>query len=148
MTIKKKFLLALLVTLIGIQFIRIDQSNPPVDQSKDLIALHNPPENIEKMLRNACYDCHSHETKYPWYANVAPASWLLADHRNHGRHHLNFSIWGEYSEKKYKHKLEECVEMVEEGEMPMTSYVMFHEEAKLTEEQKEALLSWFMQLGR
>ena len=140
---KKKILFGLLALLVIIQAFRIDQTNPPVEREKDLITVTQPPEEIAVMLKNACYDCHSFETSYPWYANVAPASWLLADHRNHGRKHLNFSVWGEYSEKKYKHKLEECIEMVEEGEMPMDSYVWFHSEASLTEAEAEKLLEWF-----
>ena len=96
------------------------------------------------MLKETCYDCHSNETKYPWYSNIAPISWLVADHRNEARHHLNFSIWGDYSQKRKDHKLEECIEMVQEGEMPMDSYTWFHPEAKLTEDQKQYLLEWFM----
>lgn len=141
---KKKIGIGLAVVIVVIQCIRIDQTNPPVEIEKDVITVTQPPAEIASMLKNACYDCHSFETKYPWYSNVAPISWWVGDHRNDGRKHLNFSIWGEYSEKKYKHKLEECIEMVQEGEMPMDSYVWFHPEAKLTDQQTEQLLNWFM----
>lgn len=140
---KKKIGIGIVAILIIIQFFRIDQTNPAVEIKKDIITVTKADDKIASMLKSACYDCHSHETKYPWYSNIAPISWLLAEHRNDGRKHLNFSIWGDYSEKKYKHKLEECIEMVQEGEMPMDSYVWFHPEAKLTEDQKQYLLEWF-----
>ena len=140
---KKKIFIGIGVLLVLIQFIRIDQTNPPVEIEKDIITITKPDEKIVNMLKDACYDCHSHETKYPWYSNVAPISWLLADHRDHGKGHLNFSIWGEYSKKRKDHKLEECIEMVQEGEMPMKSYVWFHPEAKLTDGQQQYLLEWF-----
>ena len=129
--------------MVIMQFFRIDQSNPAVEQQKDIITLTQPSEEVAALLKDACYDCHSHETKYPWYANVAPISWMLAHHRDEGREEMNFSVWGEYSEKRSHHKLEESIEMIEEGEMPMESYVWFHPEADLSKEQKELLMEWF-----
>ena len=141
---KKKIFIAIPLLLLIIQLFRIDQTNPPVEFEKDIITITKADDKIVTMLKEACYDCHSNETKYPWYSNIAPISWLVADHRNEARHHLNFSIWGEYSQKRKDHKLEECIEMVQEGEMPMDSYTWFHPEAKLTEDQKQFLLEWFM----
>ena len=97
---------------------------------------------ITNTLKIACYDCHSNQSAYPWYTNIAPVSWWVKNHINEGSHHLNFSEWGTYSEKRKKHKLEECIEMVEEGEMPIDSYLWTHSDAKLTKEEKEALISW------
>ena len=141
---KKKILIAAPILLIVIQFFRIEQINPPIQIEKDFINITKPDGKISEMLKNACYDCHSNETKYPWYSNVAPISWLVADHRNDGRKHLNFSVWADYSQKRKDHKLEECIEMVQEGEMPMDSYTWFHPESKLTDNQKQYLLEWFM----
>ena len=142
----KKLLIIVIVLLVAIQFITIDKTNPPIDMSKDFISLINSPSELGTVIKSSCYDCHSHHTKYPWYSNVAPISWLIKDHINNGRNHLNFSTWADYSEKKKDHKLEECIEMIKSGEMPMNGYVMLHDEAEITHEQKMKLISWFSEL--
>jgi len=138
----KNVSLALLVVLIVIQFFRIDKEIPAVDKSKDFIEVTNPPLEIAKLIKTTCYDCHSYETQYPWYTNVAPLSWWIADHIEDGRGHLNFSIWTEYPEKRALHKLEEFYEEVEEGEMPLSSYTLAHGEAKLSKEDIDKLVAW------
>lgn len=140
---KKKILLVLLAAFIVMQFFRIDTTNPTFEAKNDFIAMTNPPEEVTQILRAACYDCHSHETKYPWYSQVAPISWWVKHHIDEGKEHLNFSEWGTYSEKKADHKLEECAEEVEEGEMPLDSYTWVHGEAKLSIDQKETLEDFF-----
>ena len=142
----KKLLIIVIVLLVAIQFITIDKTNPPIDMSKDFISVINSPSDLGTVIKSSCYDCHSHHTKYPWYSNVAPISWLIKDHINNGRNHLNFSTWADYSEKKKDHKLEECIEMIKSGEMPMNGYVMLHDEAEITHEQKMKLISWFSEL--
>lgn len=145
-TTTKRILLGVLVVLIAIQFFQIDKTNPPVRQEADFIRLVQPPEAVVSILRTSCYDCHSHETKYPWYTSVAPINWWIRHHIDHGREHLNFSTWGEYSEKKKDHKLEEAVEMVGEGEMPLPSYLWVHRSADLTDSQRKMLSDWFASL--
>ena len=142
----KKILIIFIVIMILIQFITIDKENPISDESKDFITINNPPEEIVETLKNACYDCHSNKTKYPWYSNVAPASWLIKEHINNGRRHLNFSIWEDYKEAKKEHKIDECIEMIKSGEMPMKGYVLFHSEAELTNEQKSSFIYWLREL--
>ena len=139
----KKILIVLLVIFGVMQFFRINKTNPKVEKAKDFLAIAQPPADIEKIIRSACYDCHSNETVYPWYSNVAPVSWFLEHHIEEGREHLNFSVWGDYPEKKANHKLHECEEEVEEGEMPLNSYTWTHGDAKLSSEQKEKLADWF-----
>lgn len=139
----KKVLLVLLAAFIVMQFFRIDKSTPEVKAADDFIAISKPSESVEKILRDACYDCHSFETEYPWYAEIAPVSWWLDDHIKDGRKHLNFSVWGTYEAKKADHKLDECIEEVEEGKMPLDSYTWTHSDAKLTSEQKEELNKFF-----
>jgi len=139
---KKKILIGLIAFLILIQFIRVDKTNPPVEIQNDFITLTNAPEEIVSLLKTACYDCHSNETTYPWYFNVAPISWWAKDHVNDGRKHLNYSIWGTYKKERQDHKLEEMYSEVEEGEMPLSSYTIMHGGAKLTAEQKTALTEW------
>jgi Haem-binding domain len=138
----KKIIIGLIVLLIAIQFFRIDKTNPPVDQTKDFIALTKPSAEIEGILRTSCYDCHSNETTYPWYMNVAPLSWWLKHHVNEGREHLSFSTWGNYSEEQQQHKLEEVLEEVLEGEMPLSSYTIVHKETALSPAQQEKLAAW------
>ncbi|MDH5366140.1 MAG: heme-binding domain-containing protein [Cyclobacteriaceae bacterium] len=139
---KKKIVIALGLVLVIIQFFRIDKENPSYEMENDFIMITNPPELVKGILKNSCYDCHSFETKYPWYTNVAPVSWWIKHHINEGRDELNFSEWATFELKRKNHKLDEIVEMVEEGEMPMSSYTWMHSEARLTDEQKTALINW------
>ena len=139
---KKKILIGVVLLLVIIQFFRIDKTNPKVVLENDFITISNPPGDIAAILKTSCYDCHSNETTYPWYTNVSPIAWWVKHHINEAREELNFSEWGTFKEKRKKHKLEECIEMVEENEMPLESYLIPHTEAKLTEVQKTELLSW------
>ena len=139
----KKIVIGIIVLLVIIQFFRIDKTNPTIIQENDFISITNPPENIKNLLKTSCYDCHSNESTYPWYTNVAPISWWVKQHINEAREELNFSEWGTFTEKRKKHKLEEVYEEVEEGEMPLKSYLIAHSEAKLTTEQKNELVAWF-----
>ncbi len=136
-------LLGLVAFLIIAQFFPIDKTNPTSDASMDYLTMTKPSAEIAEMIKVSCYDCHSNQTEYPWYTNVAPVSWWIKDHIDHGRKHLNFSEWGTYSDKKIKHKLEECVEFVEETKMPLMSYWVAHSEAKLSEEQRASLVAHF-----
>lgn len=143
----KYIIISLLAILVIIQFFRIDKSTPPTDPVKDFIGVEVPPAGVEKTLRTACYDCHSHETEYPWYAEIAPVSWWLADHIEEGREHLNYSVWSDYSIKRKKHKIEEMIHEVEDGEMPLSSYTLSHSDANLSDQQKEELITWLKKLN-
>ncbi|MCC7297195.1 MAG: heme-binding domain-containing protein [Bacteroidia bacterium] len=142
----KKIALFLLLVFALIQFIRIDKTAPNSDPKKDFLAMNSASDEIKNILKIACYDCHSSQTVYPWYSEIAPISWWLKDHVNEGRKELNFSEWGNYKSRKQDHKLEECAEMVEEGEMPLNSYTWTHKKAILNEEQKGTLVRWFNSL--
>ncbi|MDO9000908.1 MAG: heme-binding domain-containing protein [Bacteroidota bacterium] len=142
----KKIVIALIFLLVIFQFFRIDKSTKPIDLKLDFISITNASPEISGILKTSCYDCHSNQPSYPWYTNIAPISWWIKHHINEGSHHLNFSEWESYSLKRKNHKLEECVEMVEEDEMPMTSYTIMHGNAKLNASQKQLLLSWFKSL--
>ncbi|MCB0747630.1 MAG: heme-binding domain-containing protein [Ignavibacteriae bacterium] len=139
---KSKILIALVLLLVIIQFFTIDKTNPPAQVDKDFITISNPPAELASMIKNSCYDCHSNQTKYPWYSNVAPVSWLLKNHIDDGRKHLNFSTWSEYDLKKKDRKLDECVEMIQSGDMPMKPYVFMHSEATLNDIQRNQLVKW------
>jgi hypothetical protein len=139
----KNIAIFLVIVFLLIQSIRIDKTIQPIDPSKDFISLTSPNPEIANILKIACYDCHSNQPSYPWYTNIAPVSWWVKHHINEGSHHLNFSEWGTYKEKRKNHKLKECIEMVEENEMPMSSYTIMHKEAELTEAQKLQLVEFF-----
>ncbi len=140
---KKRILLGIVIVFLGMQLFRIDMKNPSVNYQDDFITMMNPPAEVETILRTSCYDCHSNETSYPWYSNVAPVSWWVEHHIEEGREELNFSEWGTYDAERKDHKLEECAEEVEEGEMPLQPYTITHDEAKLTGAQKELMEEWF-----
>ena len=146
MSKSKKIIGVIVLAFVLIQFIRIDKSVPEFDKSKDFIAITQPPVEVANILKNACYDCHSYNTKYKWYAEIAPVSFFIKYHINEGRDELNFSLWGDYAQNKSDHKLEASVEHVEEGEMPLWSYRIAHPEAQLSNAQKEQLMSWFKSL--
>lgn len=139
----KKISLFLLFVFILIQFIRIDKTNAAINSQDDFLTISSANSEVSKVIKSSCYDCHSNESTYPWYTNIAPVSWWVKNHINEGRGELNFSIWASYSEKRKNHKLEECIEMIEEGEMPMSSYTIMHGEAKLTDAQKLELVDFF-----
>lgn len=147
----KKILIVIAVVFVGIQFVSVDKSVVEADPQNDFIVATNAPENVANTMVSSCYDCHSNQTNYPWYSNVAPISWWVQDHVNEGREELNFSEWKSYSDKRKKKKLEEIIEEVEEKEMPLSSYTIAHSNAKLSEEQEEDLIKWVeylqMQMG-
>ncbi len=143
---KKKIGIGLILLLIIIQFFQIDKTKPTYDKSADILSLHPTNDNIKNSLINACYDCHSNETEYPWYTSVTPLSWWIKGHIKNGREELNFSEWASYNSDKKNHKLEESIEMVEDGKMPPKSYKMMHSDAKISDADKKALLDWFKSL--
>ncbi len=138
-----KYILGVLaVTLVVIQFInRPERINEPVSDN-DIINVLEIEGPMATMLKSACYDCHSDQPRYPWYANVAPVSWKIGEHIEHGRDELNFSKWGTYSAKRRDHKLEEMIEEVEAEKMPLPNYVRMHGNAKLSDEQVQMLKVW------
>lgn len=142
MKIIKKIGLLLLIVFIIAQFFGPDKNEGDVALIEAFYADTNPPEEVKIILENACNDCHSDNTRYPWYNNITPVNYWLADHIEHGTKHFNISKWNDYSDKKKDHKLEELIEMVEEKEMPLDSYTWTHSEAKLTQDQIDAVIDW------
>ena len=140
--LKKIILVITLLIIIGIQLIPIDKPETNDDKSKDLITNNNIPEDIALMLKTSCYDCHSNQTVYPWYASVAPVSWLVIRDIKEGRKELNFSDWETYSKMDKAKLLNDILEEVEEAEMPMPIYFITHSDAKLSEQDRKALINW------
>ncbi len=134
--LNKRVWLILLVVTIGIQFVPVERSNPPITEEISV------PPDVAVILKRSCYDCHSHQTVWPWYSKVAPISWLVSNHVNEGRKHLNFSTWNRYSRKDQLKLLEELVEETGEGEMPLWSYTLLHSHAKLGPADIRILKEW------
>jgi len=139
----KKILFGLVVVFIVIQSFH-PQKNLSDDRLYDVSTKYAMPEDVKRILQVACNDCHSNKTEYPWYSNLQPVAWILADHVNDGKRHLNFSEFTSRPVSYQNHKFEETIEMIKEGEMPLPSYTYFglHSGAKLSEEQKQSLISW------
>lgn len=136
---KKRMFISIGVLFFGlglIQLIPVPRSNPNI--SGEILA----PSPIKSILKRACYDCHSHETVWPWYSTVAPMSWLVAWDVREGREELNFSIWNQYSDKKKQKKFKEIVEEIDENEMPPWFYLPLHPEAWLSPEDNQQLREW------
>ncbi|MDX1349784.1 MAG: heme-binding domain-containing protein [Putridiphycobacter sp.] len=143
----KKILLLLLIVFAVMQFIQIDVSVPTDAESKiDFLAKYNVPEDISKLVKDGCYDCHSYETEYKWYMHIAPISWLTKGHVEDGRKHLNFSDWDAYDLRKKVHKLEECYEEIEGYKMPIPGYITMHPEADFDQADREKLIAWFKEM--
>lgn len=143
-----KILIGLAIVLILIQFIRIDKNNPESPLNEQFLTVENAPENVQLIMKRACFDCHSHNTTWPWYADVAPVSWFVGKHVREAREELNFSAWGTYSNKRRHHKMEECLEEVSEGEMPLEGYVVWHDEALISPTDTAILFSFFRKTMR
>lgn len=138
----KKALLIVILVIVIIQFFRPEKNLAAKDQPLALQKKYALPEQVSTTLQAACNDCHSNNTRYPWYAEVQPVAWYLSYHVDEGKEELNFDEFLSYPAKKQDHKMEEVVEMIEKGEMPLDSYTLLHHNAKLDETQKAALIAW------
>jgi hypothetical protein len=142
---KRRLRLVLLVVLLLIvfaQFLQPLRTNPPV--TADFTA----PAEVKAVLQRSCYDCHSNETDWPWYSNISPVSWFLVQHVDEGREHLNFSRWGEYDTGRQVRLAEHMVDETQEGEMPLSSYLLLHPSASLSDADKQLIREWSDTVGR
>jgi hypothetical protein len=141
-SIGKKILLALLLVLIGIQFIRPARNRGGAVQTADMIVHLKAPADVSTVFKRSCYDCHSNNTCYPWYAEVQPVGWILAHHVNDGRKELNFNEFGSYSKRRQLSKLKSIRNSIKDGSMPLPSYTLLHRDARLSEEGNALLMQW------
>ena len=142
MKIIKRILLLLLVVFVIAQFFQPEKNEGDLTTIEPFLSETNPPENVQMILKTACFDCHSNNTRYPWYSKITPVNFWLADHIRHGKGELNFSKWNDYSANKKDHKLEEVIELVENKEMPLESYTWAHKDAVLTDAQIDQVVQW------
>lgn len=138
----RKLLIAVVALLVIAQVVPFPPAdNPPLGQEVPA------PPAVRTILRVSCYDCHSNETVWPWYSHVIPMKWLVRGHVMEGREHLNFSTWEQYTPERASRRLEDVVEMVQEGKMPLPSYLRLHSDAALSPENQSRIIEWARGLG-
>ena len=139
----KRIWLGLLVAFLAIQFLRPHKNLASSASSPDDFATRfAPPPAIREVFEHACDDCHSNTTRYPWYAEIQPVGWWLADHIEDGKHALNFSEFGRYTAQKQARKLNAISDQLTDREMPLKSYLWIHRDAQLTDAQIAAVTEW------
>lgn len=144
----KKILIVLLLALVVIQFIRPAKNSSAAAQPNDISAVTDVPQDVQQILQKACYDCHSNNTHYPWYANIQPIYWWLDHHVEEGKDELNFSEFGTYKTRRKIKKFNEIAGEVTDGEMPLESYTWIHKEAKLSKEEANVLINWANRMAK
>lgn len=142
MQIIKKSLVVLLIIFIVAQFFGPEKNEGELSSIDAFLTETKPPEDVKLILKEACYDCHSNVTEYPWYNTITPVNYWLASHVKDGKKHFNISNWEGNSIKRKDHKFDELIEMMEDKEMPLASYTWTHTEAKLNDAQIEAVVNW------
>lgn len=138
----KKILLILLLLLVIIQFIHPSRNISKGDQPDNIAHAFNVPAEVKTILDKACMDCHSNNTRYPWYFKIQPVDWWLTHHVNEGKRELNFDEYTNKTLRYQYHKMESTVDQVKKGEMPLDSYLWMHKDATLSEEEKNVLINW------
>ena len=132
----------MLFCLIGVQFIRPEQTNKSNPSAIAITKMITVPANVQIILKKACYDCHSNHTDYPWYSNIQPIAWVLNNHIKEGKSNINFSEFGSYSARRQKSKLSAVADAIKDKTMPLASYTFIHREARLSEKQKKLVTNW------
>ncbi|MGN6618901.1 MAG: heme-binding domain-containing protein [Ilyomonas sp.] len=138
----KKIILILLLIFIVIQFFHPEPNRSEAAPTNNITNFYSADENIQNILKTSCYDCHSNNTRYPWYSKIEPVAWWLDDHIAEGKRHANYDAFGSYSLARQYHVLEESIDQVKKGEMPLGSYTLIHTESKLTDAQRQAFINW------
>ena len=147
MKILKIIGIVLLVALVIVQFIPSEMNEGSRDVPTDIAHVYEVSPQVEKNLQVSCYDCHSNATAYPWYNKIQPVALYLENHVKDGKKHLNFSEFGNLPLDRQKKKLKEIAHEVEDGEMPLTSYTLIHQDANLSEADEEAMIKWAQDLN-
>ena len=138
----------LLVVLMGLQFFPSGFNKNTSVPSTDFVKTYKISEQVAQMLRTSCYNCHSNNTKYPWYSRVQPVGWFLENHINKGKEELNFSEFGSYSDRKQQSKLTSMISQVDDDKMPLASYTFIHHEARLSPKSKKVLIDYLKTLKK
>ena len=146
MKIAKIIALILLVGFVGIQFVPTDLNQSDTVPKTDFLLVNNTSENISTLLQESCYDCHSNNTRYPWYNKVQPVAWFLENHIKDGKEELNFNDWDTYSNRRKNSKLKSIISQIKDDEMPLASYTLIHKDAKLSISEKTLIIDYMKNL--
>jgi hypothetical protein len=138
----KKIILTFCIVFIAIQFIQPAHNKSGELLPVDFTKVYPIPNNVQTILQNACYDCHSNNTNYPWYSNIQPMAWMMKRHIDNGKEKLNFSEFGSYSSRRQISKLKGIANQIKDDEMPISSYKAMHKKANLTKEEKSLVMDW------
>lgn len=133
---------------VAIQFVRPARTNPSTDSGEALAAHLAVPQETMRILDRACRDCHSNETRWPWYTEVAPVSWWVIEHVNHGRSHFNYSTWSAYDSARQAALLDRSCALVKGHDMPLGSYLLMHSSARLSPAEIDRLCQWTRSVSR
>ena len=137
-----KGLLFLSGLLVVIQFIQPERNIGTQAYPADISRIYPMPEKVQGILKTSCYDCHSNNTRYPWYANIQPGGWWLASHIKEGKQELNFNEFGMYSLRRQQSKLKAITGSIKDGTMPISSYTLIHKNARLSKAEQDLILNW------
>lgn len=138
----KIVVIIIFVGFVGLQFIPRNYNQSDKVLETDITKTFEVPDDVQKILKTSCYDCHSNNTNYPWYNRIQPAAWFLEGHITDGKKELNFSEFGDYSDRRKKSKLKSIISQIESDEMPLPSYLWIHWDAKLSLAEKKQLVDW------
>lgn len=138
----KKILLVLLAALVVIQFIHPKKNKSEGPQPNYIGNTYPIPDDVKAILGKACFDCHSNNSRYPWYANLQPVHWWMEKHIKEGKRSVNYDEYTNRPLRYQYHKLEETIEMVKEGKMPLNSYTWTHKDARLSDTEKAKITGW------
>jgi hypothetical protein len=145
MSLIKKILVVLVIAIIGIQFLRPSPNERSLVKTSDISMVVRVPDTVMILLKNACYDCHSYYTNYPWYSNIQPIGWLISSHIQKAKNELNFSEFGNYSQRRQVSKLEGMANSIKDDIMPLKAYKLMHKTAQLSTIEKSVLINWVNQ---
>ncbi len=146
-SILKKVFIGLIIVFVIIQFIHPAKNINTTVLAEDMNVIYPIPDSVHKILERACFDCHSNNTRYPWYSKIQPVDWWMNDHIEEGKKELNFSEFGKRPLPKQAKKLKKLAKEVDEAGMPLDSYTWIHKDANLTDAEKKIIIDWAKNLS-
>jgi hypothetical protein len=142
MKLWEKIAIGVIVVFVLIQFVRPEKNMSSTMTSQGVTQVVNVTTGVQRLLKTACYDCHSNNTNYPWYSNIQPIGWWLANHIKEGKRELNFDEFASYSKRRQQSKLKAIAESIKDGSMPLSSYMLIHRNAKLSKDDEQTIIDW------
>jgi len=137
-----RMVVLLIILFAVIQLYSPERTNPPVDPSNTIFALVPVPQEVRTVLERSCFDCHSNETRWPWYSALAPARWIVVADVEEGREHLNFSEFRRYKSMRAIAKADMICEQLQNGTMPLANYLTLHPGARVSPQERDLICDW------